>query len=109
MTTGTAVPTFVAPPEKINALHDHCRRVAVVGISGTWHGCDAGKLIKGKKRHILVDRVGSLLHTLVSTAEVQDRDGGAHPYLISPALRGRNSDSSGMQMISIRPTQSASR
>ena len=30
-------------------------------------------------------------------------------YLISPALRGRNSESSGMQMISIRPMTSASK
>ena len=30
-------------------------------------------------------------------------------HLISPALRGRNSDNSGMQMINIRPISSASR
>jgi transposase len=39
-------------------------------------GFDAGKLIKGKKRHILVDTQGLLLHTVVTAADVQDRDGG---------------------------------
>ena len=32
--------------------------------------------IKGKKRHILVDTQGFLLHALVHPADVQDRDGG---------------------------------
>ena len=33
-------------------------------------------MIKGKKRHILVDTQGLLLHGLVTAADVQDRDGG---------------------------------
>jgi transposase len=33
-------------------------------------------LIKGKKRHVLVDTLGLLLHALVTSADVQDRDGG---------------------------------
>jgi len=40
------------------------------------HGFDAGKLIKGKQRHILVDMQGLLLHGLVTSASVQDRDSG---------------------------------
>jgi transposase len=36
------------------------------------HGYDAGKKIKGKKRHIL----GLVLHAIVHPADVQDRDGG---------------------------------
>jgi transposase len=32
--------------------------------------------IKGKKRHILVDTLGLLLHAIVHPADVQDRDGG---------------------------------
>ena len=35
-----------------------------------------GKLIKGKKRHILVDTLGLLLHAIVHSAGIQDRDGG---------------------------------
>lgn len=37
---------------------------------------DVGKKIKGKKRHILVDTVGLLLHAVVHPANIQDRDGG---------------------------------
>jgi transposase len=40
------------------------------------HGFDAGKLIKGKKRHVLVDTQGLLLRGIVTAASVQDRDGG---------------------------------
>ena len=39
-------------------------------------GYDAGKKIKGKKRHILVDTVGLMLHAVVHPADIQDRDGG---------------------------------
>src|SRR5271167_4771627 len=39
-------------------------------------GYDAGKKIKGIKRHILVDTVGLLLHAKVHPANIQDRDGG---------------------------------
>jgi putative transposase len=38
-------------------------------------GYDAGKKIKGRKRHILVDTIGLLLIVLVHTANIQDRDG----------------------------------
>jgi transposase len=40
------------------------------------HGFDAGKLIKGKKRHILVDMRYLLLHAIIHSAGIQDRDGG---------------------------------
>ena len=40
------------------------------------HGFDAGKEIKGKKRHVLVDTQGLLMHGIVHSADVQDRDGG---------------------------------
>ena len=39
-------------------------------------GYDAGKKVKGKKRHILVDTLGLLLHVIVHPADIQDRDGG---------------------------------
>src|ERR1035437_8283141 len=39
-------------------------------------GYDAGKKIKGKKRHILVDTQGLLIHAVVHAADIQDRDGG---------------------------------
>lgn len=38
-------------------------------------GFDAGKLINGRKRHILVDTLGLLLVVVVTIASIQDRDG----------------------------------
>jgi transposase len=40
-------------------------------------GYDAGKKVKGKKRHVLVDTQGLMLHAIVTAADIQDRDGGA--------------------------------
>jgi hypothetical protein len=39
-------------------------------------GYDAGKKVKGKKRHVLVDTQGLLMQAIVHAADVQDRDGG---------------------------------
>jgi len=38
-------------------------------------GFDAGKKMKGRKRHILVDTLGLLLMAVVLTADIQDREG----------------------------------
>lgn len=38
-------------------------------------GYDAGKKIKGRKRHILVDSLGLVLEVKVHSADIQDRDG----------------------------------
>lgn len=38
-------------------------------------GYDAGKKVKGHKRHLLVDTMGLLLAVVVTAASVQDRDG----------------------------------
>jgi len=46
------------------------------GASINPHGYDAGKKIKGKKRHLLVDTQGLVLHAIVRAADLQDRDGG---------------------------------
>jgi putative transposase len=42
--------------------------------SGT-RGYDAGKKVKGSKRHLLVDALGLLLCVVVHAANIQDRDG----------------------------------
>jgi len=44
---------------------------AVTGI----RGYDAGKQVKGRKRHLLVDTLGWLMAVVVTAASVQDRDG----------------------------------
>lgn len=43
--------------------------------SGGPRGYDAGKKIKGRKRYILTDTEGNLVHAVVHTADIQDRDG----------------------------------
>ena len=45
--------------------------------SGGPRGYDAGKKVKGRKRHIITDTDGNLLAARVHTADVQDRDGAA--------------------------------
>jgi putative transposase len=42
---------------------------------GGERGYDAGKKIKGRKRHIVVDTMGLLLDVVVHPADIQDRDG----------------------------------
>ncbi len=43
--------------------------------SGGVSGFDAGKKVKGRKRHILTDTCGYLIFILVHAADIQDRDG----------------------------------
>lgn len=53
--------------------------------AGGPRGYDAGKKVKGRKRHIATDTAGNLLDALVHSADVQDRDG-------APDLIGRCRD-----------------
>lgn len=43
--------------------------------SGGSRGYDAGKRTKGRKRHILTDTQGNLVHAVIYAADIQDRDG----------------------------------
>src|SRR5438067_267321 len=45
------------------------------GGPGELHGTDGGKLIKGRKRHIVVDTMGLLLAVVVTAANVDDAKG----------------------------------
>jgi putative transposase len=54
--------------------------------AGGVRGFDAGKKIKGRKRHILVDTIGLLLLVVVHAGDVQDRDGAK---LVLARIRGR--------------------
>ena len=45
-------------------------------VGASSRGFDAGKKVNGRKRHIVVDTIGLLIVVLVTTAAVQDRDGG---------------------------------
>jgi putative transposase len=44
--------------------------------AGGLRGYDAGKKIKGRKRHLVVDTDGMVLAVAVHPADIQDRDGG---------------------------------
>ncbi len=50
-------------------------------------GYDAGKRVKGRKRHILVDTRGLLLAAAVHPADIQDRDGAR---LVLERLAGKH-------------------
>ena len=52
--------------------------------SGGPRGYDAGKKIKGRKRHILTDTEGNLVHGIIHTADIQDRDGA--PLLLAEII-----------------------
>ena len=43
--------------------------------AGGVHGYDGGKKVNGRKRHIIVDTFGNLIHAVVHPANIQDRAG----------------------------------
>ena len=51
-----------------------------ISPQGGESGFDAGKKVKGRKRHLIVDTLGLVLAVSVTAASVQDRD-GAHPVV----------------------------
>lgn len=63
-----------------------CEECGKRGCSVDPSGFDAGKQVKGKKRHLLVDTLGLVLHAIVHPATLQDRDGG---LLLFAALADR--------------------
>src|SRR5882757_6437430 len=57
-----------------------------VSNHGGVRGYDAGKKILGRKRHLLVDTLGLILHVVVHSAAIQDREGAK---LVLPILLQR--------------------
>jgi putative transposase len=53
--------------------------------SGGIRGFDAGKKVKGRKRHIVVDTSGLLVGVVVHAADIQDRDGA--PAVLTSILK----------------------
>jgi putative transposase len=63
--------------------------VKTTGVGGL-RGYDAGKKVKGRKRHILVDTLGYLWKVMVHAADLQDRDGAKRLLeALPPMLRLR--------------------
>ena len=54
--------------------------------SGGIRGYDAGKKIKGRKRHVIVDTQGHLVGAVIHAADIQDRDGAP---LVLASIRSR--------------------
>ena len=70
-------------PEPSAAIIDaqSTRSTAQGGMSGF----DAGKKVKGRKRHLVVDTLGLLLAVTVTSASVQDRDAAAPVVALAAA------------------------
>lgn len=54
--------------------------------AGGERGYDGGKKVQGRKRHIVVDTVGTMEAALVTAADVEDRDGGDLLFFCYPEV-----------------------
>jgi putative transposase len=50
--------------------------VRTTGVGGPERGYDGAKRLSGRKRHLLVDTTGLVLHAHVHSAALHDREGG---------------------------------
>jgi len=60
-------------PEPTGAIVDS-QSVKTTEVAGE-RGLDGGKLVNGRKRHVMTDTIGSLLEVVVNAANTQDREG----------------------------------
>jgi transposase len=73
-------------PDCLHHRQSKCEKRRKRGEAIDPSGFDAGKQVKGKKRHLLVDTLGLVLQAIVHPANIQDRDGG---ILLLTALAAR--------------------
>jgi putative transposase len=65
----------VGPTRRLNRGHCRCPIGEDHGKKGEVYGFDAGKKVKGRKRHIVVDSQGFLIGVLVTEANASERLG----------------------------------
>ena len=56
--------------------------VKTTAVGGARH--DSGKQVKGRKRHLIVDRLGNVLKVIVHSAGIQDRNGAKWVFTEMP-------------------------
>ena len=61
-----------------------------ISPQGGDQGFDAGKKVKGRKRHLVVDTLGLILAVVVSSAAIQDRDAAAAALTQAQAKTGQS-------------------
>jgi transposase len=76
----------ISQPDCLHHRQSKCEKCRKRGEAIDPSGFDAGKQVKGKKRHLLVDTLGLVLQAIVHPANIQDRDGG---ILLLTALADR--------------------
>jgi hypothetical protein len=73
------------------------------GVLARSFGLEAGKKIKVRKRHILVDTMGLLFSVVVRTADVQDHDGAFQCCVARDECFHSSNASSELQLTSVLP------
>ena len=81
--------------------------VKTTEVGGTERGYDAGKKVKGRKRHIAVDTMGMLLTVVVHAASIQDQVGAKLGSSGNSVGRGIFIDRNLLENVAIYPGDSS--
>ena len=84
-------------------INSQSAKGAQKGVLARSFGLEAGKKIKVRKRHILVDTMGLLFSVVVHTADVQDHDGAFQCCVARDECFHSSNASSELQLTSVLP------